>query len=1385
MNRLALFALLVIIAAKALPAAPQPVLRFDADGSLALRAAGQDLTARLARGKAEDLKYIPGHRGQGVWLPPSVTLALPLADFATAEATVTFWFRPDWSPGDCTHHPIFELDARPAYKLDWRKGYNHAISPDHSYLLDPEHFTVSFQSENLFTGRVWRHYAIRFSQERGRIEAVVDGDTTGSRGGKFPAPKAERAPATLLLHGNACGAYDEVRIFDRWLSAEEIVQVAGLKQPAAYLQEQAPPPGGAPVAARQGTFIDPATGQPATINLPAEGAPKSGAYNPARMPQLRSTPHTKWARPLTDKPVRVLMIATPGFYDEYSMIREAAELWQRLDCDIELTNQPDPELLAREYDTIIVTLQGFTNGRWAGWSDIDPKLRAWVLERVKSGRSGLVWAYPTAPDETINALFAPAAKLPGDELRRGFPAQALPQANAPDGKGAFRWDQVYALEDTFFLQPAETEALAEMYRGPAGRPLIKLNYKNASWYPNMGLTADSALNAAATDTHYDYWMALATRAVLLAAGREPAVRITGAEVTGTRWTANLAPAPGLDKYRLTVSARDMWGRVLMPPRTLPAGGTVTLPGVKLPPRATVDILLREAQGQAVDWFSVAVPPATDPRLTSLKIDKESYAAGQAVQVTATVETTRPEKCRVEFYLTDHEGRRLRRTAPVGLKQGQAAGRVAIPASADSLLMRLEAQVLVDGSLADTRSVDVPVPQEPQGFYAIMYGSPLNRLCSRVRKRFLRDEFGVRGGFHQGHHSWANLAALNLANIEYSGHLGYPMKRSDCEAFAENWEENVTKWLLGPPEKMIPYRPLFYSLGEEHFVLMGSCPTPTANAKFRQWLQGKYASLEELNQLWGSQYKSWDEISMIDPDIVDMLKLEYGVVRFENRRFMEHLFAARHAFLADYLRKVDPQGRTGIHAGWDLWMGRGYDYWLLSRVMEDMMCYGGTHNHYARSFFGRYWGSHYHYNIGSHENVRWHPWYMVLSGARGWSWYTDAPQIWGATTADLHLAPDFLASASEFKAAAEAGDLLARCRYQDDQVAIHYSQDSFQAGVAHLTWIHQRFVNFCFDHGWPFRFVSYEQLAQGELLKRRPKLFILPHSVSLTPGECQAIREYLAAGGVVWADVLPGTYDHHGRKLEQSQLADLFADLKTGGITGKLIFQSAKRGAGQVILLDPGNYNYDRNVGETERADLIEAVVRQTTGLQPVAQAQDNVSQTTWTCGAWTAGWQNGTARHVVVTKDYQLADSAPTQAVVTFPGKGHVYEMRSGKYYGYVPGVSADLVPTRGQVFTILPYRVKSLGLTAGKAARGQDLTLQVAFATEGKPGATDLSLLRVTVTDPAGREVSALRRAVEVRGGRGDFRLPLAYGDAPGVWTVSAHDTATGLKGKVSYRLP
>ena len=171
-------------------------------------------------------------------------------------------------------------------------------------------------------------------------------------------------------------------------------------------------------------------------------------------------------------------------------------------------------------------------------------------------------------------------------------------------------------------------------------------------------------------------------------------------------------------------------------------------------------------------------------------------------------------------------------------------------------------------------------------------------------------------------------------------------------------------------------------------------------------------------------------------------------------------------------------------------------------------------------------------------------------------------------------------------------------------------------------------------------------------------------------------------------------------------------------------------------------------------------------------------------GIWTAGWRNGTRQHIVLTKDYQLADSEPAAVTVRPTHGGHVYDAREGRYFGLTDSIQTTLKPTIGTLLTVMPYRLTALELTSGPVVRGEDLVLQVRLVAEGEVGEDDLSVLRVRVSGPRG-EVTALRRVVTFKGAGGEIRLPLSYDDPAGRWQVSVRDTATGLTAQAAYELP
>jgi len=243
-RRMAAGILLAVMAVGPASAAQPYLMHFAADGNLDVRD-GAGRTVQAGGGKATDFRFVDGRRGRGVYIPVRRTLVLPIDKLDPTEGTLSFWFRPDWSPNTRTPFMMFELHADPAYRIRFRRGFT---APDHCYLQVGDRYPCAFGSFSLFTAKTWRHYALRWSAARGRIQFVVDGEARGESGrrrmGRFACDVVGPVKATLRLHGWSRGAFDEVKVFGRYLSVADLVREAGLTRVARYLQEQAPPPGG-------------------------------------------------------------------------------------------------------------------------------------------------------------------------------------------------------------------------------------------------------------------------------------------------------------------------------------------------------------------------------------------------------------------------------------------------------------------------------------------------------------------------------------------------------------------------------------------------------------------------------------------------------------------------------------------------------------------------------------------------------------------------------------------------------------------------------------------------------------------------------------------------------------------------------------------------------------------------------------------------------------------------------------------------------------------------------------------------------------------------------------------------------------------------------------
>lgn len=148
---------------------------------------------------------------------------LPEADWN--EGTVSFWFKPFWKETDPESIPVFTANGKNFrfYFVKGKKGYMElSVCPPGQ---------LQILCKNVLKQNEWAHVAFSWSTKTGEAALYVNGRPAGKKTDMSRVKKLERQSPSIWL-GNSGGdrfkaqvgngLYDEIRIFDRVLPADEI-----------------------------------------------------------------------------------------------------------------------------------------------------------------------------------------------------------------------------------------------------------------------------------------------------------------------------------------------------------------------------------------------------------------------------------------------------------------------------------------------------------------------------------------------------------------------------------------------------------------------------------------------------------------------------------------------------------------------------------------------------------------------------------------------------------------------------------------------------------------------------------------------------------------------------------------------------------------------------------------------------------------------------------------------------------------------------------------------------------------------------------------------------------------------------------------------------------
>ncbi|MGC2416034.1 MAG: beta-galactosidase [Stellaceae bacterium] len=648
-------------------------------------------------------------------------------------------------------------------------------------------------------------------------------------------------------------------------------------------------------------------------------------------------------------------------------------------------------------------------------------------------------------------------------------------------------------------------------------------------------------------------------------------------------------------------------------------------------------------------------------------------------------------------------------------------------------------------------------------------------------------------FYSAYHKWSADRPVNWRFREAKQR--YWANPQNVAAFVREPSLSDPAWLGMIRDRLIDnvralrrYGPLFYSLADEPGIADLSAFwdfdfSPTSLAAMREWLKTRYSDLAHLNEEWGSAFRSWDEVVPMTTTAA-MKRADQNFAAWGDfKEWMDVAFTRALKSGSDAVHAADPEALAAIEGaqipGWG-----GYDYSRLATSVDAMEVEAeGDIDELLRSFNPNAVMLTISFRSGAAEAHR--VWRELLRGTRGLILWDHGNEF---VNKDGSLGERGRGAAPYFHEIRDGlGALLINSRRHEDPIGILYSPasmriewllDRIRTGEdwsrrsASTEWeddrirVSMRNYARAIEHmGLQHRFVSAEQVENGDLARVGYRVLILPRTIALSPRATEEIRKFVKDGGTVIADGEPGIFDEHGRRLKTAAFADVFAGLAVGAGTRSAF------GRGEAINL-PAPQPRDRD-GCNRLRDIFSAA-----GIVPMVSLIRSDGRSTDDLETYI--FKNAGITIVGLLRDLDKTDATrpnPPDDLETvelkLPRPYEVYDVRAQRALGYTArrkvaiGFHAPVVLVLSQQPLPEPSISGPTSVNAGDTARFR-------ISPNGDPVAT-LDVFHIEITDPDGNVVPYYGRTLLAPERAALYTLPLAINDKAGVWTLRARDLLTG----------
>ena len=560
-----------------------------------------------------------------------------------------------------------------------------------------------------------------------------------------------------------------------------------------------------------------------------------------------------------------------------------------------------------------------------------------------------------------------------------------------------------------------------------------------------------------------------------------------------------------------------------------------------------------------------------------------------------------------------------------------------------------------------------------------------------------------------------------------------------------WRDWARGAMASAVGKHAPNNPLAYDIRDELSTTISANPfdydfSPTALSGFRDWLKTQYRDLAALNGEWETSFAKWDDVKPFTTDqiknrmaggeadamgfprgqpdwqAVQAIKFDPAEARknpgrwnfapwCDHRTYMDVSLARTLGDLRAAARKLDPQTPVGIEGTQMPSAFGGYDLWRLSQVLDWVEPYDIGN---AREIWGSFMpGKPILTTVGEQDAkaARRRLWHLLLEGDKGCIiWWSEDCLDWKSD--DYPLTPRAKALAPVLaEMQSPLARLFLRAEREYDPIAIHYSQPSIQIDWLlestgdGSTWLRrfssyeaahnqmakrrQAWVKLLQDAGYSPRFISSEQVEKGSL--DAVGVVVLPESIALSDMEREALGRFLAKEElhrVAAGSGVSGAFDSHGKLRKESPPVEVGGDMAQPSMW----WVHSKLSKPQATVNVAGDVaQYPRSLGDAAAA-VLQGI---TDSLPPSIQVPRAAS-------VITRRYQFRTAKLLAFERNiiWQMSEDLkqaggneqlekPVSFEAKLPAKSHVYDLRSGKYLGFLESIPVNLDPWQPSIYAL------------------------------------------------------------------------------------------------------